>query len=64
MPLRDHFHPPLSSRKNWEGFHGLWPGLITVKLNQLLPERFEAEPSIHIGSAIEVDVATLDLNPD
>jgi hypothetical protein len=60
MPLRDHFHPPLSNQKNWEGFHGLWPGLITVQLNQILPSRFEAEPSVHVGSEIEIDVATLE----
>ncbi len=60
MPLHDHFHPPLSKQKNWEGFHGLWPGLITVQLNQMLPTRFEAEPSVHVGAAIEVDVATLE----
>ncbi len=60
MPLRDHFHPPLSNRKNWEGFHALWPGLITVQLNQMLPSRFEAEPSVHVGSEIEIDVATLE----
>jgi hypothetical protein len=60
MPLRDHFHPPLSNRKNWEGFHGQWPGMITMELNRILPMRFEAEPSVHVGSEIEVDVATLE----
>lgn len=60
MPLRDHFHPPLSKRKNWEGFHGQWPAMIVQTLNQILPSRFEAEPSVHIGSEIEVDVATVD----
>jgi hypothetical protein len=60
MPLRDHFHPPLSARKNWEGFHGQWPGMITIELNRILPARFEAEPSVHVGSEIEVDVATLE----
>ncbi len=64
MPLRDHFHAPLSKRKNWEGFHGLWPGLMTVQLNQMLPSRFEAEPSVHVGSEIEVDVATHEGNDD
>jgi hypothetical protein len=53
MPLRDHFHPPLSRTKNGEGFHGLWPGSMTVQLNELLPARFEAEPSVHVGSEIE-----------
>lgn len=60
MPLRDHFHPPLSKRKNWEGFHGQWPGTIVRTLNQQLPARFEAEPSVHVGSEIEVDVAAYD----
>jgi len=60
MPLRDHFRPPLSNQKNWEGFHGLWPGLITVHLNQILPSRYEAEPSVHVGSEVEIDVATLE----
>lgn len=23
MPLLDHFHPPVSERRRWEGFHGL-----------------------------------------
>lgn len=60
MPLRDHFHPPLSKRKNWEGFHGQWPAMIVQTLNQKLPSRFEAEPSVHVGSEIEVDVATVE----
>ena len=24
MPLLDHFHPPVSERRSWEGFHSLW----------------------------------------
>lgn len=60
MPLRDHFHPPLSKRKNWEGFHGQWPAMIVQTLNRKLPPRFEAEPNVHVGSEIEVDAATLE----
>jgi hypothetical protein len=24
VPLRDHFHPPVSKKASWEGFHGMW----------------------------------------
>jgi Protein of unknown function (DUF4058) len=58
MPLRDHFHAPLADRRSWEGFHGLWPGTIVTDLNRRLPERYVAEPRVHRGSTIEVDVAT------
>lgn len=60
MPLRDHFHPPISRRHSWEGFHGLWPGVIVMQLMRELPSRYLAEPRVHLGSEIEVDVATLD----
>jgi hypothetical protein len=32
MPLRDHFHPPVSKRSSWEGFHGGWPMQIVREL--------------------------------
>jgi Protein of unknown function (DUF4058) len=57
MPLRDHFRPPLSKRKSWEGFHGLWPGKIVEGLNAKLPPEYEAEPHVHLGAAFEIDVA-------
>lgn len=60
MPLRDHFHPPLNSRSSWEGFHGGWPMVIVQHLIQKLPARYVAEPRVHVGSEIEVDVATLE----
>jgi hypothetical protein len=60
MPLRDHFHPPLADRRSWEGVHGLWPGMIVVDLNRRLPDRYVAEPRVHLGSPIQVDVATDD----
>jgi hypothetical protein len=37
MPLRDLFHPPVSKRASWEGFHGLWPGIIVQELAPRLP---------------------------
>jgi Protein of unknown function (DUF4058) len=58
MPLRDHFRPPLSDRRSWEGFQGGWPMMIVNALGQKLPERYVAEPQVHLGSSIEIDVAT------
>ena len=58
MPLRDHFRPPLADRRSWEGFHGSWPAMIVVGLNRRLPQRYVAEPQVHLGSSVEIDVAT------
>jgi hypothetical protein len=58
MPLRDHFRPPLAERRPWDGLHGAWPTIIVIGLNRNLPERYVAEPQIHLGSASEIDVAT------
>lgn len=60
MPLRDHFRPPLSNRTSWEGLHGGWPMVIVQHLGRILPDRYVAEPRVHLGSQVEVDVATLD----
>ena len=58
MPLRDHFRPPLSDRRSWEGFHGGWPMMIVDALGQRLSQRYIAEPQVHLGSSIEIDGAT------
>ncbi len=58
MPLRDHFHPPVSKRASWEGFHGLWPGVIVQQLETQLPDGFIAEPRVHLGNYYEIDVST------
>jgi hypothetical protein len=58
MPLRDHFRSPLADRRPWDGLHGAWPTIIVIGLNRNLPERYVAEPRIHLGSSIEIDVAT------
>src|SRR5262245_42314314 len=58
MPLRDHFRSPLADRRSWDGLHGQWPAMIVISLNRRLPRRYVAEPQVHQGSAIEVDVAT------
>jgi hypothetical protein len=60
MPLLDHFHPPVSERRTWEGFHGLWAAALVEKLNSdVLADEYFADMQVHIGSRVEVDVATL-----
>lgn len=60
MPLRDHFRPPLCDFTSWEGLHGGWPMVIVQHLGRTLPARYVAAPRVHLGSQVEVDVATLD----
>jgi hypothetical protein len=61
MPLLDHFHPPVSERRNWEGFHGLWAAALVEKLNRdILADEFFADMQVHIGSQVEVDIATFE----
>src|SRR5437016_11525923 len=60
MPLLDHFHPPVSERRSWEGFHGLWAAALVEKLNRdILADEYFADMQVHIGSQVEVDIATL-----
>src|SRR4051794_6199416 len=60
MPLLDHFHPPVSERRSWEGFHGLWAAALVEKLNRdVLAEEYYADMQVHVGSPVEVDVASL-----
>jgi hypothetical protein len=60
MPLRDHFRPPMDQLMSWDGVHGGWPMKIVDHLGPRLPGRYVAAPHIHLGSSIEVDVATFD----
>ncbi len=61
MPLLDHFHPPVSQRRSWEGFHSLWAAALVEKLNQdILAKEYFADMQVHIGSQVEVDVAALE----
>lgn len=60
MPLLDHFHPPVSERRSWEGFHGLWAAALVEKLNRdVLAEEYFADMQVHVGSQVEVDIASL-----
>lgn len=60
MPLRDHFRPPLDDVASWEGFHGQWPAGIVHQLRTQLPAGYVAEPRVHSGSYVEIDVATFE----
>ena len=60
MPLRDHFRPPLDTTASWEGFHGGWPMVIVQQLRTRLPAGFVAEPRVHRGSQIEIDIAAFE----
>ena len=58
MPLRDHFRPPLDNLTSRQGFHGQWPAVIVQHLRKQLPAGYVAEPRVHSGSQVEIDVAT------
>ncbi|HYH66966.1 MAG TPA: DUF4058 family protein [Urbifossiella sp.] len=60
MPLRDHFRPPLSHTASWEGFHGQWPAVIVQQMRQQLPPGYVAEPRVHSGAQVEIDVAAFE----
>ncbi len=58
MPLLDHFHPPVSSLRHWESFHGRWAHAIADALNRVLPPNYFSEAQATVGGSVEVDVAT------
>lgn len=62
MPLRDHFRPPASKKSSWEGFHATWPTCIVQQLRKQLPPGFVAEPRVHLGTLMDIDVGALESN--
>src|SRR5271163_980956 len=60
MPLRDHFRPPVSKKASWEGFHAMWPASIVQQLRKQLPPGYVAEPRVHLGTLMEIDVGALE----
>src|SRR5262245_20874844 len=59
MPLLDHFRSPLVEDRHWESFHAFWAGDIATLLNlSVLPAGYFAETQAHVGSRVEVDVAS------
>jgi hypothetical protein len=64
MPLLDHFRPPLKAVRHWESFHARWASSIADSLNKdLLPPDYFAEIQVHVGSRVEVDIATFEEAP-
>ena len=59
MPLLDHFHPPLSLERPWEGIHSTWASTIATQLNQdQLPAEYFAMPLVTLGGGVQVDGGT------
>jgi hypothetical protein len=59
MPLYDHFHPPWSVQRPWEGFHGAWAAAIAFHLNSgVLPTEYFAMPVLEVQGRVEIDVGT------
>lgn len=61
MPLHDHFRPPLSVTRPWEGVHSAWATMIAQALNRVLPPEYVALPQVSRGPAVEIDVAALEM---
>ncbi|REJ98494.1 MAG: DUF4058 family protein [Planctomycetota bacterium] len=59
--LLDHFHPPLSDRRDWHGFHAQWASVLAADLNARLPDGWWAQPEVIFG--IEVDVGVIEERP-
>jgi hypothetical protein len=47
MPLLDHFHPPLSSRYQWQSFYANWATRLADAITELIPRDFLAEEHTH-----------------
>jgi uncharacterized protein DUF4058 len=62
MPLRNHFQPPASKKSSWEGFLAAWPTCILHRLRNSPPAGFAAEPRVHLGTLMEIDVGALELD--
>jgi hypothetical protein len=58
MPLIDHFHPPMSLRRQWHSFHHAWAVVLAFQLNRQLPPGYFADPNVQYG--IEIDVAAFE----
>jgi hypothetical protein len=58
MPLLDHFHPPLSTRRPWESLHATWAVCLGDAITAQLPEGYFVDVQTHEGAAAEIDVAT------
>src|SRR5215204_2648724 len=57
MPLRDHFHAPVTNRNTWDSLHAMWPAMIVRQLFDILPPGFVSAPGVHFGKDFEIDVS-------
>lgn len=60
MPLRDHFHPPVSRQESWEAIHAMWPAVIVQQLRTQLPAGYISAPRVHVGPYFEVDIGSFE----
>lgn len=59
--ILDHFHPPMSVQRPWEGFYSEWTTMIANHLNrEVLPAGYVAIPQVRRGPAVDVDVAAFE----
>jgi hypothetical protein len=61
MPLRDHFHPPVTKFASWEELHGAWPATIAYRLNALLPPEYRSGVKVHLGNLVEGNVGAFEM---
>jgi hypothetical protein len=47
---------------SWEEVHGLWPGIMAVRLNSILPPEYRSGVKIHLGTLVEVDTGAFELD--
>lgn len=62
MPLRDHFHLPDMKLASWEEVHGMWPSLMAMRLNTILPPEYRSGVKIHLGTLVELDAGVSELD--
>jgi hypothetical protein len=60
MPLRDHFHPPVSNKRHWSAILGGWPMEIVRTLFDRLPWNFYAAPQIELGRSLESEIGFIE----
>jgi hypothetical protein len=61
MPLRDHFRGPVSDEVDWASFHSAWANTMVRRLNErLLPPRYRSQPEVHLGTDLEIDIASFE----
>jgi hypothetical protein len=60
VPLLDHFHPPVSEHRGWQGFHALWAAALVQKLNRdILADEYFADTQVQFSNSVEIDVTAL-----